>query len=213
MHFPSTRAFFSALLAVVLLGAAASPAQAQLGVTGGLNFASLDDIETSTNNNGTLENSSGYHLGVVYELDLGPLAVRPGVRYRRVGEVMFSDEALPGGESQSEISAWEVPVDVRLSILPVPLLNPYLHAGPLATFPRGEDQDFDDAMEDVSYSLNVGAGANISLGSSLTLQPELSYEFGATRVFEDEFEIGGATFNPREEPAFSAFSLRLHVLF
>lgn len=213
MHFPRTRAFFSTLLVVVLLGAAALPAQAQLGITGGFNFASLDDIETTTNNNGTLENASGYHIGVVYELELGQLAFRPGVRYRRIGEVTFSDQALPGGERQSEISAWEVPVDIRLSILPIPLLNPYVLAGPLATFPRGEDQDFDDAMEEVSYSLNVGAGANISLGSRLTLQPELSYEFGATRVFEDEFEIGDATFNPREGPAFDAFSLRLHVLF
>lgn len=207
-----TSVSLSALLIAVLLGSAASPAHAQLGVAAGLNFESAGDIELSTENNGTLENSSGYHLGIVYDMNLGAASLRPGLFYRRVGEYEFSQDALPGGEDAFDIAAWEVPLDLRFTVLPTPLVSPYLLGGAMATFPRGEN-DFDDALRDVSYSFNVGVGVDLSLGSSLTLQPEFRYEFGATSFVEDEFEIGDIEFTPQESPRFSAFSLRLNVLF
>ena len=49
---------YSALLVLLLLGLSAAPAQAQLGVGGGLNFESAGDIETSTTDNATLDNST-----------------------------------------------------------------------------------------------------------------------------------------------------------
>lgn len=203
----------TALLSVILLLGLAVPAHAQLGVAGGLNFESAGDIETSANDNGTFDNSTGYHLGVVYELGLGPATIRPGFFYRRVGTFDFSTSALPSGENRFDVSAWQVPVDLRFTVLPTPLVSPYVLAGPMVTLPRGEDE-FEDATEEVSYSLNVGLGANISLpATSLKLQPELRYEFGATKFIKDDFEIGGTEFNPQDSPRFSAFGLRLNILF
>lgn len=202
----------SALLVIVFLGTVVSPARAQLGVAAGLNFESAGDIELTTENNGTLDNSSGYHLGVVYDMNLGAASLRPALIYRRVGEYEFSQDALPGGEDAFDVAAWEVPVDLRFTVLPTPLVSPYLLGGAMATFPRGEDE-FDDALKDVSYSFNVGVGVDLSLGSALALQPEFRYEFGATSFVEDEFEIGDVQFTPQDSPRFSAFSLRLNVLF
>ncbi len=203
----------SALLSAVLMIGLAAPAQAQLGVAGGLNFESAGDIETSTNDNATLDNSTGYHIGVVYELGLGAATLRPGFFYRRVGTFEFSTSALPQGENRFDVSAWQIPVDLRFTVLPTPLVSPYVLAGPMVTLPRGEDE-FDDVTEEVSYSLNVGIGANISLPvTSLKLQPELRYEFGATKFIKDDFEIGGETFSPQDSPRFSAFGLRLNVIF
>lgn len=205
MRFPVNRTLLSTVFAVALFGLTAVPVQAQLGVAAGLNFESLNDIETTTDDNATVENATGYHLGLVYDLGLGPVNLRPGLYYRKIGTYDFPD-------SKSDVTAWEVPVDLRLTVLPVPLLNPYVLGGAKATFPQGENE-FDDELEDVSYMFNVGAGANISLpGLGATLQPELRYEFGATDYVEDEFEIGGTTFRPSERK-FSAFALRLHVLF
>lgn len=210
----SLRSARTALLSAFLMIGLAVPAQAQFGVAGGLNFESAGDIETSTSNNGTFDNSTGYHIGVVYELGLGAATIRPGFLYRRVGEFEFSQSALPNiNDPRFGVSAWQIPVDLRFTVLPTPLVSPYVLAGPMVTLPRGEDE-FEDATEDVSYSLNVGIGANISLPvTSLKLQPELRYEFGATKFIKDDFEIGDTTFSPQDSPRFSAFGLRLNVIF
>jgi hypothetical protein len=206
-----------AALAIVL-ALAVAPAHAQFGIAGGLNFESTDDIRGSVQGgvSGTQEaafdNSTGYHIGLVYDLGLGPVSVRPGVFFRRVGDVV-----LPSGPEEvveRSLNTIEVPVDLRLTVLPLPVVKPYLLAGPMASFPIGEDE-LDDLTEDVSVSANVGLGATISLpGLTFSLQPELRYEFGLTSYIGDESaEVGGVTFNPEDEPNFSAFSVRLNVLF
>ncbi|MFO8099191.1 MAG: outer membrane beta-barrel protein [Salinibacter sp.] len=203
------------LLAVVVTAGIAGPAQAQFGVAGGLNFESAGDIETSNNSNGRFENATGYHIGVVYELGLGPATLRPGFFYRRVGTFQFEDvpQDFQSDDQSFDVAAWQIPVDLRFTVLPTPLVSPYVLAGPMVTLPRGDDT-FEDATEEVSYSLNVGVGANISLPvTSLKLQPELRYEFGATKFIKDDFEAGGVEFNPQDAPRFSAFGLRLNVLF
>jgi len=207
---------FTLLVFLCLLGSAAAvPAQAQLGVAGGLNFESIDDVKAGSGS-ATLDNSTGYHVGVVYDLSVGPVGIRPGVYYRRVGTF---DLSTVGGlaETKYTVSAWEIPVDLRYTFLPTPIVSPYLAAGPKLTLPRGED-DFDEAVTDITYSLNVGVGANISLpGLSWTLQPELRYTFGASGFFEENKEVtlGGnnVTFTSSDSPRLSSFALRLHLLF
>lgn len=205
MHPSILRIVRSSLLVIAFLGLSVSSAQAQFGVSAGLDFNSTDDIEATTNQNATLDNATGYHLGVVYELGMGPVNLRPGVFYRKVGTYDFPN-------SRSDVTAWEVPVDVRVTVLPFPLVSPYVLGGPQAVFPRSEGE-FDESLEDVSYTFNIGVGANVSVpGAGLTLQPELRYEFGATDYVDDDFEIGGTEFEP-SDPKLSAFALRLNVLF
>lgn len=203
-----------ALIPAVFLMAAlfATPAQAQFGVAAGLNFESTDDIRASGSQEAAFDNSTGYHVGIVYDLGVGPLSIRPGVLYRRVGEVRIptTQEAVVA----RNLSTIEVPVDLRLTVLPLPVIKPYLMAGPMASFPLGEDE-LGDLTEDVSVSANVGLGATISLPKlPISLQPELRYEFGLTSyIGDDDVEIGGASFDPQDDPKFSAFSVRLNVLF
>lgn len=198
----------SVLLAVLLLGTTAPTAQAQLGVAAGLDFNSLDDIEASSQSE-TLDNSTGYHVGVVYDLGLGPVSVRPGVFYRKVGTYDFA-----GVEDidQVDVTALEVPLDLRVTVFPFPLVSPYLVGGPNAFLPRSDNDALDDGLEDLSFTFNVGVGADVSVpGVGLTLQPELRYEFGATDYVND-FSVGDADFKPAEQ-SLSAFALRLNVLF
>lgn len=201
------RITYSVLLAVLLLGISGTPAQAQLGVTGGLNFDSLDDINESA----TLDNSTGYHIGIVYDLGLGPVSIRPALLYRDVGSFEFS--GVPNVDvDEVDVTAFEVPVDVRVTIFPFPLVSPYVLGGPNAFLPRSDSDAFDDGLEEVSLTFNVGVGADVSIpGVSLTLQPELRYEFGATDYIDD-FSIGDTNFNPTDRKI-SAFALRLNVLF
>jgi hypothetical protein len=194
----------STLLAALLLLGAPSPVQAQFGVAAGLNFESTGDI--STNTDATLDNSAGYHVGVLYDLSVGPLSLRPGVFYRKVGQTY----ELPN--STADVAAWEVPVDLRLNVLPIPVVSPYILAGPKASFLRSDAGELDDDLKDISYSIAIGVGAEISLGSLMTLQPELRYDIGTTDYIDDEITVGGTTFS-QEDPTLSAFALRLNLLF
>lgn len=209
MKFKRTHLVRSALLAALFLVGTVVPAQAQLGVSAGLNFDSASDIETTTNTqeNATLENSTGYHVGLVYDLGLGPVNVRPGLFYRKLGHTY----ELP--DSQADVAAWEVPVDLRLTLISTPLVSPYILVGPKASFMQSDVQEFqDESLENVSYSIAFGIGTEVSLGSLATLQPELRYDYGATNYIDDEFEIGDTTFK-QEDPKLSAFALRLNVIF
>lgn len=208
------RTAWSALLALLLLGVAGGPAQAQLGVSAGANFDSVEDIKAEAGNGGTLENATGYHLGVVYDFGVGPLNFRPGVFYRKIGTFEFPELRSDGSTIESDVSAIEVPVDVRLTFVALPVVSAYLLGGPNAVFPRS-DGEFENELEDVSYTFNIGVGAGISVpGVDLTLQPELRYEFGATDYVSETFQLGddGPTFEPTDRKI-SAFALRLNVLF
>lgn len=212
MNPKSIRLSFATLLAALVTLGTAAPAQAQLGVSAGLNFDSVGDIETSTNTQATLDNSTGYHVGAVYDLGLGPINVRPGLFYRKLGQTYeFPSSVLNDGAS-ADVAAWEVPVDVRVTLLPTPVVSPYLLGGPKASFLQSDLDELDDELEEVSYSFVIGLGANISLGPLFTLQPELRYDFGATDYISESFEVGGTEFT-QEDPTLSAFALRLNVIF
>jgi len=195
------------LLAGLFLVGTTVPAQAQFGASAGLNFQSAGDI--SSNTDATLERSTGYHIGLVYSLGLGPLDVRPGFFYRRLGQTYELPNSV--AEANAHVAAWEVPVDLKFGLISAPLASPYVIAGPKASFLRSDLEDIDDELESVSYSIAIGIGADISIGSTI-LQPELRYDYGTTDYINESFEIGDTTFT-QQDPTLSAFALRLNVLF
>lgn len=200
------------LLVALLAVFTALPAQAQLGIAGGLNFESSDDISTGSAN-ANFENSTGYHIGIVYDLGAGPVSIRPGVFYRKVGTYDFGN--VTGGSGSVDISTIEVPVDVRLNLLVTPIIKPYALAGPMISFPResfnGFNPDDDEGFtSDATLSANVGAGVELSLPAvPFKLQPELRYEFGISSYVDTDTDLVEVS----DEPKFSAFSLRVNVIF
>jgi len=202
------------LFAFFFLAAATFPTtvKAQPGISAGLNFNQLDEIETETLR-ADLENSTGYHFGLFYDLTFGPVALRPGIMYRHIGEYGFSNLNLPDQTSLFDLDVIDVPVDLRWRILPQSPVKPYLLVGPVLSFPQAED-DLDDGVEVVSLSADIGAGLGIELpGAGITLMPELRYEFGTTPFIQDEFDVGDATIQPQDTPRLNSFVLRLGVRF
>ncbi|MES3629413.1 MAG: porin family protein [Longimonas sp.] len=202
------------LLLVASLGFLLVPQQshAQIGVVGGLNFESLDDL-SSESASANFESSTGYHVGLAFNRDFAVLGLRLGAIYRRVGEYRFEDFDDAGDLLDSEsfsLSTIELPLDLKYRFT-LPLVTPYAMAGPQVSFPIGEN-DLGDGLEDVTLSGNIGAGVEFNL-AGLRLTPELRYEFGVTSLVEDEFEILGTSIQPSESPNLSAFSVRLHVFF
>lgn len=193
------------LAASALTFAVSAPLQAQgLGIAAGANFNQLDDIDVGSTS-ATFDNSTGYHLGVFLELGGGPLSLRPGVYYHKVGRYEF-----PGG-TEIDLAAIEVPVDVRLALATAGPLRPYILGAPVLTFPRTDE--FSDAVEDITLTADIGAGLEVNLGG-LRLLPELRYGIGVTDYLSDAFEIGDTTITPAEsDRRVSKVMLRLNVMF
>lgn len=203
-HIPSLPT--QAAIALALSCIAALPAAAQLGIGAGLDFNDLDDIEAGSAD-ATLDNATGYHFGAFLNLGSGGLSLRPGVFYHRIGTYDF-----PGGD-ELELSAVEVPVDVRLTFGATSPLAIYVLGGPVLTFPRCPDCD--DAVRDTNLTADIGAGLSLGApGSGLRLQPELRYSVGVTDYFEDQFTVGGTTVTPADaDRRVSELMLRLNVIF
>lgn len=214
-----SRPSFVALLVLMLAGSGllASPARAQFGVTGGLNFAQMDDFTSSVQNtsvNAAFDNATGYHVGLVYELGGGRWSVRPAAVFRTIGTYTLpQDPTVSDIRDEFDLQVVEVPFDIKLRLLDLPLIHPYLLAGPMASFPWGEG-DFSDATEEIALSANVGGGINIETSwLPVSLQAEIRYETGVTDMLKNDFTVGGQTFEVRNDPRNSALSVRLNLLF
>lgn len=202
----------SILAAVVALGLVAAPAQAQLGIAAGLNFDNLSDVDVN-DSEASFDNATGYHIGVFYDLAVGPIGVRPGVFYRKAGDVR-QDIRRGNVDIRDEfnLSLVEIPIDLRLRMAALPLLTPYVLGGPVFALPTSEDDEFDAALEDWTISANIGAGVEVSIpGLPLTLYPELRYSFGVSRFFNEEYEFQGQTFRVDDSGSLNAFMVRLGI--
>lgn len=197
---------FLSLLAL-LLAHAVSPqtASAQLGVAVGGNFNELSDIDSAT-----FDNATGFHVGVFYDLGVGPVALRPGLFYMDAGDF----DANGDGLSQSfDLQFIEVPIDVRFNVLTAPIVRPYVLAGPVLRFAQTSDDRFKDSLKEISYAANVGFGIEIGPPvGGFTLYPEIRYAFGVSSITNDN-EFLGASFTADEDQQFNAFMLRLGVSF
>jgi hypothetical protein len=192
--------FAAAALCFTLFGRSA---YAQLGVAAGLNYNDLDDIQAG---GASVDTSTGFHFGAFINLGSETFSVRPGVFYHRIGTY-----DLPS-EDQLELSAVEVPLDLRLTIAPGGILDAYVLAAPVVTFPRCKE--FDQAVEDWQLTADVGAGLDLEVpGLGIALQPELRYSIGLTDHLSDDFTVGGITVMPDDaERRISKFMLRLNVV-
>ncbi len=141
------------LAALALAGLLLAPfAHAQLipsfGVTGGVNFGSLNDVAGAD-----LENSTGFHVGVYGDVGIGPLALRPALLYLRSGEVQ-------AGASTVTADFVTLPIDVKFQT-PTPVVKAYALVGPEFRFPVGEGNALVDTKS-TNVAVNVGAGVSFN---------------------------------------------------
>lgn len=194
-----------ALLGGALLSPLSAQAQGGLGVTAGLNFNKLGDIQINSSD-ATFDNRSGWHIGLWFDLPLGPVSVRPGVRYMDAGQLFETEETVIGdvpGIVNADVSLIEIPIDVRFRF-GTPFISPYVMAGPVLRFPSGGDDD-DFELESLSYAGGLGVGLEVGFGG-IRLFPELKYTFGLSR-FGKEF----AGIEPEEDGKLNTIMLSLGV--
>jgi hypothetical protein len=198
---------FLTILAVLTLGLAPLSANAQLGVAAGLNFDELSDINGSRK--ATFDNSTGYHFGVFFDTDSRPLALRIGAYYRDMGDV---EVQLDQVGDIFDLAMLDVAIDVRMTVLPTPVISPFISAGPVLSFPDSNNEEYKSAMESKTLSGNIGAGLTISLGG-MTLVPELRYAVGISRLLKDDFTVRGVAISTDELQRQNSVMLRLGLIF
>ena len=129
---PASASMRLVLLAAVVF-ALAPTAHAQLpsisiGVAGGPNFSSFNEI-----NGSTLDGTTGYHAGLFADVSVPFIALRTGVYYLTAGNVQTA-----GGADIVKADFVTVPVDFRLQT-PTPIVRAYVLAGPEFRFPVSSD--------------------------------------------------------------------------
>lgn len=196
------------LSALVLALFLVVPAQAQLGVAAGLNFESMDDIETGSTR-ATFDNATGYHVGIFYDLGLGPAGLRLGLFYRDIGEV---DVAFSGIQDTFSATMIDIPIDFRFNLTATPVIRPYVMAGPVFSFQSTDNADYEDALKDVSVAGNVGVGLALNLGG-IKLSPEFRYAVGISRFMEEDVTIRGVAFTASDVQRLNSIMLRVGLTF
>ncbi len=199
-----TRAVLPGLLAALSLP---QPAHAQIGIVGGYNRDLLRGLEANEGFSFTDE-ATGFHLGIFLNVRAGPFGLRPAIIYHRISKLEFA-----AGERRTEfdLEIVEVPLDVRLR-LAIPVVRPYLLAGPVFMFPSSPRRGVGDALETAPTRLDVGFGLEWTLG--LRLWPEVRYGFGLTDFLDpNAIPVGDTTFSGTGTPKLDSFMLRLGVSF
>lgn len=201
----------TALLIVATLTVVPETAFGQLGVTAGFNFEQTEDIRMAAearNKEAVLNNATGYHVGVLWQMGSGAWSLRPAVIFRQMGTYEFSEL-----QENFEVQMIEVPLNIRARLVDAGIFHPYVLAGPKASFPRSEG-DFSSATESIAISGNVGGGLGIRAGwLPVSIEAELDYAFGVTDWVKSDFTVGGQTFDPQDQPQLSALSVRVNLLF
>lgn len=152
-------------------------AQSGFGIKGGLNYADNGKIEfsdvTGTGENVLREEAdrkTGYHFGIFYRADLGPLFVKPELLYT----TSRSSFEYNNQSTDYDITKLDLPILVGVNILgPINIF-----AGPsLQYMLENELQGL--SLEEVENDFTVGAqfGAGVQLGS---IGIDFRYERGLT---------------------------------
>lgn len=172
------------LSAAAALLAAAPAAHAQLGIAVGANFDSISDVDRS-GASAAYESASGFHIGATYTLGLGPIGIRPGLFYTDISA--FEPEDGSSNLERVDLDLIEAPIDVMLTVAPLPLVRPYVLAGPVFRF--AQDRSENDEVEKEDFTVAAAAGAGVEF-KALGFRPyaEARYQFGLQNFAS---EIGG----------------------
>ena len=199
----SARSPLLALVAALGVTAVSSPAASaqvpfipQFGVLGGVNFASLSDARAAVGGEDggvSLEGATGFHVGAFAELGIGPIGVRPSVIFVKAGTIEIPSSSDPGTLGELSTSYIAIPVDIRYSPLPTPIIKPYFLAGPEVRLPLGEIADITNSRS-IAVGANIGVGAKVGAIIGPKFFGEIRYAFDITGFVEDrEFDAGENT--------------------
>ncbi|MDR1600834.1 MAG: PorT family protein [Tannerella sp.] len=171
-----TKGFF--LVLFISATAVLNAQNVRLGVKGGLNVASVKFSEDVFDN----DNITGFHIGPIIEI-MTPL---PGIGLD--GAVLFTQKGTELRDKTIRSNFVEVPVNLKWKVV-LPLVKPYLSAGPYVGFRVAGDKSWHDKYDDIVNQIeskNFCAGLNFAAGVEIVrlVQLSINYNLGLTNNFK-----------------------------
>ena len=183
-------------------------AQAQIGFAAGYNYNKLTDIDLGSGLS-SFENATGWHAEIWFDIPVGVLALRPGLRYMSAGSIFeFANDANTNFQDNFNINLFEIPIDFRFRFN-MQIITPFITVGPVLRFPSGGGDQI-SGMNNVSMGGGLGFGLELNFGLVM-LYPELKYTFGITQFTAEEFQIAGIPFQTTDTQLLNGVMLRLGV--
>jgi hypothetical protein len=168
------------LLAVVVLLTISVTVNAQLrfGVKGGVNIANVSFDKDVLNS----DNVTGFHVGPMIDASFGEGGIGLDLA------LLFSQKGFDTKDKSVKNTYLDLPVNLKFKF-GIPLINPYLAAGPYVGFRVNGSKVKDISYKDIKHqvqSKNFGAGLNFSAGAELfdRLQIGLIYSWGLTNDYK-----------------------------
>lgn len=170
------------LLAIGLILTTQTTADAQIGVRGGVNFATVtgDDVDADTR--------TGLMVGLYtnYALGNGSIILQPEVLYTQKGfETTQSFGELGDADVTFKLDYIEVPILAKVNFAGNESFAPHVYAGPYIAFKvnataesNGDEGDV-DGVESTDFGLVLGAGVDIG-----ALNIGARYGLGLTEIGE-----------------------------
>jgi opacity protein-like surface antigen len=160
-------------VSVFLLTSLSSAQPISFGLRGGVPFtgAFSDITETSGNSfERTFSNSDEYVIGPMVELHLPlGLSVEADALYHPLNLAQEINNGTTTFHNSMNFNSWEFPILGKYRFLPLPLIKPYVEAGP--SF-RATGSSVSSYFSKSGFTL--GAGVELKL-SRLRIEPELRY--------------------------------------
>jgi hypothetical protein len=161
------------LAVLMMMTVSTANAQFRFGIKGGLNISKVSFNENVI----ATDNITGFHIGPMIEFMPGGVGVDLGIIYSQKG---FKSKDNNNGFVSNYI---EVPANLKIK-LGLPLVAPYIAAGPYVSFLVGGDKEI-APRENISTQLKTksfGTGLNFTIGAEVFnhLQVGLTYNWGLT---------------------------------
>lgn len=198
------------IILFLLVTSSTAIAQSGFGVKAGLNYGDNGEIEFEdvTNAGDDIltekgDSKMGYHFGVFYRAELGPVFLKPELLYTQT----TSTYKFRSQEADYEVSKIDLPILVGLEILG-PL---HIFAGPSLQYVLENDLE-GVTLEDVENEFTVGAqfGAGVQFGG---IGLDVRYERGLTENQAEVLNMDDASGVRRidNRPSQIIFSLSLNL--
>ena len=200
------------LLAAVTFAAGTHMALAQqFGVSVGVNFDQLSDIEID-DREATFESKNGWHVEIWVETPPAPLTFRLGARYKEAGMLFDGlNDHTSTVRDNFDVTLLEIPLLVRYAIGPR-MMQPTIFIGPVGRMTAISNVEFLSHITTPSIGGEAGIGLQFAVGR-LRLIPEIAFTWGLTNFLDDQLVIGSIMLIPSESQSLNSAMLRLAIGF
>ncbi|MDR2918631.1 MAG: PorT family protein [Tannerella sp.] len=165
------------LMAFVILMAPVANAQFRFGVKGGVNIAKVSFSKDVI----SPDNVTGFHIGPTIEIGGDGLGVDAAVLYSQKG-FEYDNESIKNDYI-------DVPVNLKYKFSMVPIVKPYVAAGPYFSFRVAGDKVWDTIKGQIE-SKSFDTGLNLGIGAEVLrlLQVGVTYSWGFTDNYDFEVD-------------------------